>query len=359
MQLLICPGQDMTWAQGNKIVSSTFWVFLVVRGCFRILIGTDPTGIRETAFLDNGDFDAVDGWEGVEEAVPLVSAFAADPELAGRCAEVEGWRLQRVDRHRVAQDREVALFGRQTFGKAFPLVAAVVAAPDGGFVVGAGSGRRVQRHDVNGVRIVRVYNDRKSEVGRQAGGDGSPGVTVIVAAENSDARPIFPAPVVLHVKPAGSVRVSRDLVDALTELGIRVGDEAGTDSVIGSVERLAAVFAEVMPAGRDSKMHSVAFPDDCVHAQSAVAGMPLSGVLVVADAGHQFPGIAAVLTAEQRRRFDSAKQVAFAAAGFERPDVGQCSPVVFRKCGSRLRFLERLAEVCRAKNLHPEERAAA
>lgn len=63
----------------------------------------------------DSDFDAVDGREGVEQAVPLVSAFATDPELASGCTEVEGWRFQIVDRHRVAEDREVALFLWKTF----------------------------------------------------------------------------------------------------------------------------------------------------------------------------------------------------------------------------------------------------
>jgi hypothetical protein len=44
---------------------------------------------RNVLCLNNRDFYAVDGWQGVEQAVPLVSAFAADPELAGGCAEVE------------------------------------------------------------------------------------------------------------------------------------------------------------------------------------------------------------------------------------------------------------------------------
>ena len=68
-------------------------------------------------------------------------------------------------------------------------------------------------------------------------------------------------------------------------------------------------------------MHSVAFSNDRVHAQAAVAWLPFFGMFVVADARHQFPGIAAVLAAEQRRRFDSAKQFTFSFAGFERPDV--------------------------------------
>ena len=33
----------------------------------------------------------MDRGQGVEEAVPGFAPFVADPELAGCCAEVEGW----------------------------------------------------------------------------------------------------------------------------------------------------------------------------------------------------------------------------------------------------------------------------
>ena len=126
--------------------------------------------------------------------------------------------------------------------------------------------------------------------------------------------PLGPAAVVLHVEPAGRVVVARDLVDALAELGIRVGVEAGADAVVRRLEGLAAVLAQVVAAGRDAEVHAVAAADDRVHAQAAVAGLPLAGVLVVADAFDHLPGVAAVAAAEQRGRLDAAQQILLAGA---------------------------------------------
>src|SRR5439155_14282412 len=143
--------------------------------------------------------------------------------------------------------------------------------------------------------------------------DRAPGLAVVVAAEDADARPgsaraapFGPAPVILHVEPAGRVRVAGDLVHALAELGIGIGREAGADAFVARLEGLAAVFGEVVAAGRDAEVHAVALAQDGVHAESAVAGLPFASVVVVADAGNHGPGIAAVAAAEERGRLDAA-----------------------------------------------------
>src|SRR5438552_10591442 len=91
----------------------------------------DPGPLRPVA-SDHRDLHAVDRRERVEQAVPLLAAVPPDPELACRGAEVERRRLELVDVHRVAQDREEALLLRQTAGEPPPRAAAVLAAPDGG-----------------------------------------------------------------------------------------------------------------------------------------------------------------------------------------------------------------------------------
>ena len=112
----------------------------------------------------------------------------------------------------------------------------------------------------------------------------------------------------LHVEPAGCIIMPRDLVHALAKLGVRIGREPSAHALIGSLERVAAVFAEIVATGRDAEVHAVPITNDRVHAEAAVAGLPLACVLVVADAGHQLPRIAAVSAPEQRRRFDTAPQ---------------------------------------------------
>ena len=189
---------------------------------------------------------------------------------------------------------------------------------------------------------------------------------MVVAAQHADvgprpARPgpIRPSAVVLHVEPAGRVVVPRDLVYALAEFGIRIGRESGADALVGRLERVAAVLAQIVAAGRNTEMHAIAVANDGVHAESAVARLPFARVLVVADAGHHLPRIAAVMAPEQRRRLHAAPQLLLANAGLERPDVDQRPSIIFGKRRPRLRLLEALSDVRRAQHLHAEERIAA
>jgi hypothetical protein len=78
--------------------------------------------------------------------------------------------------------------------------------------------------------------------------------------------------VVLHVEPAGRVVVPRDLVHALTELGIGIGREAGADALIGRPECFATVLAQIVAAGRDAEVHAIPVANDRVHAETPVAG---------------------------------------------------------------------------------------
>src|SRR5439155_737513 len=226
---------------------------------------------------------------------------------------------------------------------------------------GAGTGgrRRLERHDVHRIGVVRVDDDGKSEVRRQSFGDRSPRVAVVVAPQHADVRPrpagpgpIRPPAVVLDVEPAGRVVVPRDLVHALTELGIGIGCEAGADALIGRPERFAAVLAQIVAAGRDAEVHAAPVANDRVHAEPAVAGLPLARVRMVADGGHHVPRIAAVTAPEQGRRLHAAPQFLFAAAGLERPDVDERASVLLGECRRRLRFLEALPHVRRAQHLH-------
>src|SRR5207248_4969568 len=89
------------------------------------------------------------------------------------------------------------------------------------------------------------------------------------------------------------------------------------------------------------------------------SGVPLPGVLVVADARNHLPRIAAVATSKQSRRLDTAKEVLLSASGNERPDVCHRAAVVLGELGSRFGLFESLSEIRRDKELHPEERIAA
>src|SRR5207249_899921 len=168
----------------------------------------------------------------------------------------------------------------------------------------------------------------KPEVGGQAGGDRSPGAAVVVAAQHADvrprpsgSRPVGPSTVVLHVEPARRGLVAYDLVDALPELRIGVGREAGADTLVGGHEGLPAVLAQIVATGRDAQVHAAPVAHDRVETEPAGPRLPLARVLVIADSEHHLPRIAPVLASEQRGRLDPAPQVLLPVAELERPDV--------------------------------------
>src|SRR5215472_9565629 len=99
-------------------------------------------------------------------------------------------------------------------------------------------------------------------------------------------------------------------------------------------------------------MDADAVAKDGVHAQAAVAGLPFTRVLVVADAADHFPAIPAVSGAEERGRLDAAPQLLLAVARFPRPDVGEGPAVLLGKGGGGLGLLELVAQVVRDEDLH-------
>ena len=78
-------------------------------------------------------------------------------------------------------------------------------------------------------------------------------------------------------------------MDALAEFGKGIGSESGADALVSRAKGFASVLGKVVAAGRDAEVHAIAVAEDGVHAQASVAGMPLAGVFVVADAGNHFP----------------------------------------------------------------------
>src|SRR6266404_4292734 len=210
-----------------------------------------------------------------------------------------------------------------------------------------------------------MHNDGEAEVGGQALCDRAPSVAMVVTAQDADARsrpagpvPIRPAPMVLHVEPARRVLVTRHLVNALAEFGVRIGRETGADAFVGRGEGRAPILAQIMTPGRDAEVNPISIAEDCVHAKSSVAGIPFTRVLVIANAANQFPGIAAVAASEQRRWLDAAPKLLLFHTGLNGPNVGQRAAIIFWEGGGRLRFLEGLAQVRRAENFHAEKRVA-
>ena len=77
---------------------------------------------------------------------------------------------------------------------------------------------------VNSLRLMRVYIDRETEVGRQVTADLMPGVAGVVAAHD--------VPVLLHKEHSRARRMHRDPVNAMADFGRRIGNVFGPQSLV-------------------------------------------------------------------------------------------------------------------------------
>ena len=105
----------------------------------------------------------------------LSPASAERVHLAARGAEVDAARIERVDRHRIAQHVHVAVLLRQPLGQRLPRLATGPAAIDLQLAVQRKVlGVALDRHDVDRLRLVRVHVDHEAEIGRQVAADFAP-----------------------------------------------------------------------------------------------------------------------------------------------------------------------------------------
>ena len=83
----------------------------------------------------------------------------------------------------------------------------------------------------------------ESEVGGQVAADLVPGIAGVVAAHH--------VPVLLHEQHARARAVHRDAVNAVADLGIRVGNVLGLQAAVDRLPRLAGVVGAERARGRD------------------------------------------------------------------------------------------------------------
>ena len=100
----------------------------------------------------------------------------------------------------------------------------------------------LDRHDIDGVRLVGVDVDGETEIGRQVTADLLPGVAGIVAAHH--------VPMFLHEQHVRARRMHREVMHAVADFGIRVGDALGVQPAVGRLPGLAAIVAAEHPRGR-------------------------------------------------------------------------------------------------------------
>ena len=111
------------------------------------------------------DFDGQNRWKVPHNRFPGIARIGRCVNLSTCRSEINPAGVERIDRHGIAQDVDVAIFLRKAFRQFFPFVAAGAAAINAQFTV-----RRVMlgialdRNDIDRFRIVRVHIDRKPEI---------------------------------------------------------------------------------------------------------------------------------------------------------------------------------------------------
>ena len=146
---------------------------------------------------------------------------------------------------------------------------------------------------VDGLRLVRVYVDHEPEVGGQVSADLVPRVAGVVAAHD--------VPVLLHKEHVRARAVHGDVVNAVADLGIRVGDVLRMQSLVDGPPGLAAVVGAEGARGRDGDVDPLGIAriqNDGVEAHATGARLPLGPCAMTAQPGEFLPVLPAIGRAE-------------------------------------------------------------
>ncbi len=153
---------------------------------------------------------------------------------------------------------------------------------------------------VNRFRLVRVHVDHEAEIGRQVAADLVPGIASVVGAHD--------VPVFLHEEHIRARRVHRDAVNAVADVGSRLGNGLRVQSAVNGLPRLAGIVAAKSPGGgdRDEDPARVAgIEDDRVQAHPTGAWLPAGPGAVMAQSGELLPAFSSVARAKDRGVFDT------------------------------------------------------
>ena len=131
---------------------------------------------------------------------------------------------------------------------------------------------------------------------------------------------------VLEEQRRRTLRVLDDLVNALAELGVFLGEELGPDSDVARRPGAAAVVRAIHAARRDADPHARGLhgiEHDRVEAETAATRRPARPVRVVEEPAHAVPCLPAVGGPEERRGLDATVEGVGlgGAAGDDLPDL--------------------------------------
>ncbi len=125
-------------------------------------------------------------------------------------------RVEGICRHRVAQDRFVGTFLRQSSHKRFPGAARVAGSVNPQPAIACAAKLvRLDGNDIHAVGVFGMHNHREPKIRRHSIGDIDPAFGAVIRAVKS--------PMILQEQTFGTGGMDRDLVHALPELGILFG----------------------------------------------------------------------------------------------------------------------------------------
>ena len=222
---------------------------------------------------------------------PVVASIRRRVHLTASRSEVDAALVEGVDSHCVAENVDVAVVLGQAVREEFPIVAAGAAARDAELPVRwVVLGVALDRDDVDGLGLVGVDADRESEVAGEIAADLRPVSARVVTAAD--------VPMLLHKQRVRAGRMHREVVDAVTDLSLRVGEEAGTQAPGGNLPRRSLIVRAKRSRGGDRDVHAprvCRVDDDRVQAHATGPRSPLGGAGVSSKAGEFPPCLASVV----------------------------------------------------------------
>jgi hypothetical protein len=158
------------------------------------------------------------------------------------------------------------------------------------------------RHDVDGLRLVRVHVDREAEIGGQVTAHLVPRVAGVVAAHD--------VPVLLHEEHVGTRGVDGQTMHAVPHIRVRIRDGLGVQSLVDWTPALATVVAAERPGRRYRDVDPpfiAGTDDDGVQAHSSRPGLPGRTGTVLAKSRVLLPALPTVRGAKEGRVLDASE----------------------------------------------------
>src|SRR5260370_28953566 len=141
----------------------------------------------------------------------------------------------------------------------------------------------------------------KTKVRRDALGNVLPRCSAVIASVE--------APVILQVEPLRASRRPRNLVDALAELGMLVGEEIGANPLVRSAPAAPSITRLVDATGANGDQdigRSLSAEHDGVQAEPTPTGLPAGAVRMIEETLHQGPRFSGVARLEEGARLHAA-----------------------------------------------------